>query len=216
MGTFMEIPPDRAVFQARQQEWRFAQANNEEIWKHDSDLDSVRRAEKLREDDPKAAFAQLHALAEAGSVWSMLLTGYAYLTGEGTTADEAAAEQWLRRAAGLGCQDAQLRLGSLYRKRRDFVECERIYGMGPDGVWSPATYYLAWAKLRQPATPQRTQDARRLLELAASQGDIEAELDLSVLMVRGRFGMRLIPVGLRRSFPAAGRAVAFCDSTAPV
>jgi TPR repeat protein len=97
---------DRLDVREKLESWRYAQANDTDVIKHDPDYDALLAAERLWRSDPETAFPQLSVLAERGSVWSMLLVGYAYQAGQGVTADLAAAERWYRLAFEAGCQQA--------------------------------------------------------------------------------------------------------------
>jgi TPR repeat protein len=196
--------------------WRYAQTNDQTVYQHDPELDVLQCAETLAKDDPEAALLQLCALAERGSVWRMLLVGWAYQTGKGVAADHTQAEHWYRIAFEGGCQRAQLYLGHIYTKRREFDRCEKVYDVGANDHWAPAMYHLAWTKLRQPKTPQRLEEARILLEQAAALGDLGAQMDLAHFLMRGRYGMRRIPGGFLLAFDAARKAVAFVEQDAPV
>lgn len=198
------------------QSWRYAQTNDTETYQNDPELNAIWNAEQLTKDNPPAALSHWRALAERGSVWSMFRAGWAFQTGTGVAADQAQAERWYRLSFEGGCQQAQLRLGSIYTRRREFEQCEKIYEVGAREDWAPALYYLAWAKLRQPKTPERLVAARNLLEQAAALGDLGAEMDLVVLMSRGRFGLRLIPRGFRGLFDAAAKLETFFNENAAI
>ena len=194
----------------RQASWRrrYAQTNDKEVYQDDPELDAIQKARQLEVDDPAAAFLQLRTLAEHGSVWSMMLAGWAYQTGKGITADQDQAEYWYRLASEHGCQQAQLRLGRIYLERWEFEQCQDLFEVGVREGWAPALYYSACVKLRQPETAERSLEARILLEKAAIQGDREAQLELATLMARGRFGQRLRPRGFYLLLSAAREVVA--------
>lgn len=199
--------------QARLEEWRLAQTNDGEMLDHDPDLKALDEATRLRRTDPKSAFPRLAALAGRGSVMSMLLVGLSYEQGTGVTADSALAEQWYRLAFEEGSQKGQLLLGQFYEKRSDFTKCEQVYAVGADSGWAPGLYHLARIKLLPPRTPARLEEARVLLEQAAAQGDLGAQIDLMRLLLRGRFGPRRIPSGLRLCFDTGRKCEALTQMT---
>lgn len=100
------------------------------------------------------------------------------------------AEILYRRAAERGCQQAQLLVGRILHQRGDLAGCEEIYGVGVAAGWPPAMYYLANARSRLQSDDAGFEDARVLLERAASSGDVGAEMDLAIWSARGRFGWR--------------------------
>ena len=217
LGT--KIDDDRRSYrrglEEKLQSWRYAQTNDKEVYERDPELDAVKNAEQLAKNDPQAALLQLCALAERGSVWSMLLAGWAYQSGNGVEADQAQAERWYRRALEGGCQQAQLRLGYIYTARGDLDRCEEVYQIGAGEHWAPAMYYLARTKQSQPKTPERLEEVRILLEQAAGQGDVGAQLELAHFLVRGRYGLHRIPAGIRLGLDAVKKAAAFVDRDTP-
>jgi TPR repeat protein len=193
---------DRAEVQEKFAAWRYAQANDRKILESDSERDAVEATMKLRRSDPEAAFPQFLALAERGSVWSMLCVGWMYMVGVGVAADATLAEHWYRLAFEGGSQRAQLDLGKFYRSRADFDAYEKIFEVGIADNWAPPMYYRAMLKLAQPKTRERLEEARVLLEAASALGDIGAQWALGRMMTRGRFGWRRIRRGLRLSMDA--------------
>src|SRR5579872_5005919 len=101
--------------------WRYAQANDRNVIDRDPDRDALAEADNLWRRDPKAGLLRLRKLADLGSVWSMLLLGYAFASGTGTDPDEIQSERWYRLAFEGGCQRALLHLGRMYELRRDFA-----------------------------------------------------------------------------------------------
>jgi localization factor PodJL len=206
---------DRPEVQAKFESWRYAQTNDREVLGCDPECEAVQAATKLSRTDPAAAFLKLLTLAERGSVWSMLCVAWAYATGAGTTPEASEAERWYRLAFERGCQQAQLRLGNIYRRRADFDECEKIYGVGAADHWAPAMYHLAMIKLRQPRTPACLETARSLLEQASALGDVGAQWALGRRMGRGLFGLRRIPRGIRLAFDACEKTLALVAADSP-
>jgi TPR repeat protein len=191
--------------QEKLQAWRWAQANDREIWAREADLMAVRVIVDLQQGDPAAAFPQLAALAEQGSVWSMLLVGCAYENGTGIELDEGLAEHWYLRAAEGGCQRAVLYLGALYARRDDLAGQQRAYLLDAARNWAPAQHYLAWTKLRKPRSRAMLMEARGLFEQAAAAGDLGSELQLGILTARGAFGWHRIPAGVRWVWRVVGK-----------
>jgi hypothetical protein len=207
-------PPDHESIRKEFQIRRFAQSNDREVVDADPNRDELAATLDLWKSDPVTVLPRLSALAAAGSVWGMLILGYALQYGEGGTVDLALAEYWYRRAGARGCQNAQLRLGWLLEQRGEFAECEKLYAAGAADGWTPAMYYLAKAKLRLKRSRADMQEARDLLAEAAALGDLGAEKDLAELSARGCFGLRKIPGGLRSLRSTAGKIVALHEQGA--
>jgi len=199
--------------QARLEEWRLAQTNDSEMLERDPDLQALDEATRLWRSDPKSGFPRLAALAGRGSIMSMLLVGLSYEQGTGVSEDRDLAEQWYRLAFEEGSQKGQLLLGQLYETWSEFTKCEQVYAVGADSGWAPGLYHLARMRLLPPRTPSRLEDARVLLEQAAAQGDLGAQIDLMRLLVRGRFGLRRIPSGLRLCFDTGRKCEALTRMT---
>ena len=195
--------------------WRYAQADDRDVWDREADLNSLTAAERLWRRDPASALPQLAELAEGGSVWSMTLLGWTYNSGTGVAADEVAAERWYRRAVQGGCQRALLSLCSILARRHDWPAVVEICSIRTAEFWAPAMYYLALAKLHRPTTPARREDARVLLERAAAQGDLGSEHGLAVACVRGWFGWHRIPGGVLRLVAVARKLIALAPQRAP-
>ena len=185
--------------------WPDARPNDKAVIRNDPDRKAVGEALTLWKTDPETALPRLHALADRGSVWSMLTLGISF-TGYGADPDPGQAESWYRRAIEGGCQRALLNLGGIYESRGDFAGCEKLYGADWVRHWAPAMYRLAWVELQQPTTPARLDHVRLLLERAAEQADRRARMDLAHLMIRGRFGWRHIPRGFRLAWKARFKA----------
>lgn len=176
---------------------QFAARHDKDVLDRDPDPDALQEAVQLGQSDPEAAIPALRALADRGSAWSAMLLGHAYQQGRGIMPDSVEAERWYRLAIERGCRQAQLRLGRIYQSRGDLVAAEQIYMLGAGERWAPAMYRLALLKLGQAHTSAKLNEARGLLEQAAAQGDLAAQMHLARLMARGRFGWWRIPRGLR-------------------
>lgn len=187
-------------------DWAYTQANDAEIWCAEREQKQVAAAIELDGVDRVSAFHEFLALAERGSLWSMVRVGYHYQVGRGTSLDIEKAEHWYRLAVDGGVQQAQLRLGKLYWCRKDFARAAEVYQVGAGQKWSPAMYRLAQCKLAMSRSRQTLSEARQLLEAASEKGDLGAELYLASLITRGRFGLRQIPRGWRR-FREADRKI---------
>ena len=184
------------------EDWRCAQANDSEMFDREPELDALAAASSLLRTNPELGFSSLSSLARRGSVMAMLLVGIAYEGGIGVTANLLLAEHWYRLAFEGGARKAQLHLGRLYERRTEYAKCEDVYRVGADDGWAPAMYHLAMIMLRRPRTLSRLEDARSLLEQAAAQGDLGAQIHLARFLASGRFGWRRIPDGLRFGFDA--------------
>jgi TPR repeat protein len=175
----------------------FALTHDKEVLDRDPDRDALREAQELWRNDPEAAIPILRGFAEGGSAWSAMLLGYAYERGTGVGPDLTEAERWYRSSIEGRCRQALLRLGRIFENGGDLAAAERIYAVGVAERWAPAIYTLARLKLRHVRTPVELEEGRSLLEQAAAQDDLLAQMHLAALLTRGRFGWWRIPSGLR-------------------
>jgi len=184
--------------------WRDAQLNDRYLIKDDPQREEMSAAIELGKSDPKAAFPQLLALAQGGSVWSMLYVGTVYARDTIGAKDFAESERWLRLAMEHGSRRARLYLCNLYAMQSDFDACEKVLQPCIAERFAPAMYILGMAKLRQrPLTAQIREDAYILLKEASMLGDVGAQWALSRRMARGWFGWRRIPQGFQLGVDAS-------------
>lgn len=202
---------ERPEVQAKYTAWRGAQTNDRELLEGDPQREAVEATTKLRRRDPTAAFPQFLALAEGGSVYSMLCVGWLYSHGVGVPEDTVEAERWNLRALEHGSQRARLQLADLYWARSDFGACESILQPGVDEHWAPAMYVMAMTKLQQPRTEVLRESARVLLEEASTLGDVGAQWALGIRMARGWFGLHRIPRGIRVMSDACEKTLALLE-----
>jgi len=202
---------DHPEAQAKFMSWRGAKTNDRELLEGDPQREAVEATFKLRKRDPTAAFPQFLALAEGGSVYSMLCVGWLYSQGVGVAKDTVEAERWNLLALERGSKRARLQLADLYLARPDFDACAMILTPGVDEHWAPAMYALAMVKLQQPKTTMQRESARVLLEEASALGDVGAQWALGRRMARGWFGWRRIPRGFRLMSDACEKTFTLVD-----
>ena len=184
-------------FEDKAFKWHLSHCNTKTIWQKECDLAAVSQANELLKSDPQNGRLQLQDLAENGSVWSMLLLGWCYQAGSAGTVDYEKAIHWYQLASGADCDQAQLRLARLYLHRKDFDCCADMIADWRNRRWSPATYYVAFAKLMQPRTTTRLNEARELFERSAMRGDVKAQGWLAMLYLQGAFGFKLSMYGFK-------------------
>jgi TPR repeat protein len=186
----------RATFNEKMDAWLYAQSNNVEIMQRETDPAAIYQA--YEEADPAESFRQYLALAERGSVWSMAAVGQMLQTGTGTERDLAQAEKWLVRAYQAGSDYGLICLGYLYERSERSEKAQEVYRAGVSRGFVPAMVYLAASYQKSPDWPQRRHEALKLLKHGRAAGDLFARHWLTKAMVRGWFGLRYIPEGIRR------------------
>jgi hypothetical protein len=183
--------------------WLEAQSNSVAIMEGESDPLQVRQAYDLLQTDPAESFKQFLALAESGSIWSMATVGYLSENGTGTSRDLARAEEWLVRAHKAGSDYGLIWLGLLYQESSQHEKAQDVFRTGVERGLVPAMYYLAWSYRNSADWPRRRDEVLTLLERGSAAGDLSAKRFLANAMMRGRFGLRHIPAGIRLLFNLA-------------
>jgi TPR repeat protein len=177
--------------------WFDTQTNNVAIMEREADPAAIHHAYDLLKTDPAESFRQFLALAEGGSVWSMASVGNRFEHGLGIAPDLAQAENWYLRAYQAGSDYALIWLGDLYQKSKRYEQAQAVFRTGVERGFVPAMFRLAWSYWNSPDWPQRRDEAMALLERSAAAGDLSAKRFLAVAMMRGGFGLRHIPNGIR-------------------
>lgn len=211
--TGMRCIADRPEVDAKFRRWRDAQLNDGYLIRNDPQREALVAASELQNSDAKAALSRFLALAEGGSVWSMIHIGVAYGRGsDGASKNHTEAERWLRLAAEHGSCRARIYLANLYVMQSDFAAGEKVLQPCLAEGLAPAMYTMARVKLKQrPRTAERSEEARVLLEQASALGDLGAQWDLSRYMVRGRFGWHRIRQGFQLGLDACKKTQILMD-----
>jgi hypothetical protein len=177
--------------------WLEAQSNGVAIMEREADPLPVYQAYDLLKTDPAESFRQFLALAESGSVWSMATVGQLFESGTGTARDSAQAEEWLLRAYRAGSDYGLIWLGLLYQERSLHEKAQDVFHTGVERGFEPAMFYLARSYWNSAEWPQRRDETLALLKRGSAAGDLWAKRFLANAMMRGYFGLRLIPAGIR-------------------
>jgi TPR repeat protein len=191
---------------------RHESTNNDALFEADADPERLRQLSELSRANPAEAFTQFLALAEGGSVWSMLRVARAYQLGRGAPLDLARAEEWYWKASEHGSDLGLLQAGYWAFKNGDLARAKFIFGVGADRGLTSAMRYLAWMELTVTKTEQARSRARALYEQAIALGDLRARVQFVRAMAHGQFGLRLVPTGMRKLFSLAKDVSAQIDA----
>ena len=197
------LEANQVIFDKKTAAWLDAQTNNVALMEREVDPAAIYQAHDLSETDPAESFRQYLALAENGSVWSMVPVGLRFENGEGTARDLAQAEKWYLSAHEAGSDYGLIRLGDLYQKSGQYEKAQAVFRAGVDRGFVPAMFRLAWSYSKSPDWPQRRDEALTLLERGSAAGDLCARRCLAAGMMHGWFGLRRIPDGIRLMFSTA-------------
>ena len=199
------------------QAWLDAQMNTQEIGQRELGDERVAHAnELLSNGDYAGAFRECLPLAEQGSIWSMGIVGWGFNTGNGAPRDLALAEKWYRRAFECGSDYGLFWLGALYMNQKQWEKATEVFQAGVERGWMPAMYWLARLYSQSPHWRQKRNDALALLERASAAGDLSARHFLAIAMMRGWFGWRRIPAGIRMLSEVAEKSAELIKDDEPL
>jgi TPR repeat protein len=188
--------------------------NSDALALADRDPARLREVYELWKSCPPDAFSQFLSLAEDGSIWSMAQVGYAHEAGEGTRRDRVQAEKWYLKAYEEGSDFGLLRSSVLALKRGDEARAREILNNGISRGLTKAMTALAGMELSLSRTEEARSRARGLYEQAIALGDLPAKMAFARAMAHGRFGLKLIPTGIRSLLAAAKEFGAEVDARA--
>ena len=179
--------------------WERVHSNYAEIWDNEPDPDRLRQAYAIAEAEPENAFQMYRNLADNGSITSMITVAWYYAWGNGKVIppDDDQAYYWYKRAWAAGSWLATRDYARFVANRGNFAECEDVLKMGVEKDWTPAFYWLAHYRLKQSNSLKAHREVKPLLETAAERGHPWAQLLLARSMMRGKFGVREIPRGMK-------------------
>ncbi|MHB1304854.1 MAG: tetratricopeptide repeat protein [Acidiphilium sp.] len=166
-----------------------------ELWKQEPDLTQLRYAHDLLTTEPAKALVVLQKLADDGSVMSMIYLAGGFEAGIFGVISLPEAEKWYLRAYENGSYTAQFNLGALYFNSGQYDAAKKIFMNGVSQDDPPSMYWLARIYLRDKGNGESLNRARNLLERAAGRGHFYARRKLSVLTMKGCFGMWKAPRG---------------------
>jgi len=180
-------------------EWEHAYLSEIDGFGEETDASTrlVDSAFDLRDQDPGAALALFQEAAAAGSASAIEVVGWHHEVGNILELDLGAAERAYHQAICAGSWSATLRYAKLLARRGDVAGCESVLRDGVELDFVPAFFWLAWYRYKWAPTRATARDIRPLLELAEGRGHPMARKFLAALMLRGKFGIRNIPDGLR-------------------
>ena len=197
-----------ATLQKKSRAWESAHSNEYELWSKVSDQQRgmLDTAKAIRSGDAAAAFRLYLDLANDGVVWAMEVVGYCYQHGCGTSAppDFERARTYYKRAMEAGSSMAMLKYAWLLANRGQIVVSERLLQESAEAGFIPAYYWLARCRFRQSSDRQTCREIKPLLVRAADAGHPAAAEMLARLRMRGKFGFREIPRGVREMWQIAG------------
>jgi uncharacterized protein len=149
------------------------------------------RAGRLEE-----AFQEYLELAEGGSVLAQTLLGWLYYKGLGVTQDCGKAKMWLERAAASGAAVALFYLGGFYRGQRKYRAAIDYLERAAEQDYPPALYHLSIMYDEGEGVAVDRDMAQQYLTKAAQLGNLRAQKEVAMGLIRGGGGAWRIPKGV--------------------
>jgi TPR repeat protein len=168
-----------------------------DYWWDQPEAEELMAVGKLFDTEPAAAFQKYRELADNGCVQAMICVGYCYRYGLGTEANFDQAYAGYSLAVEAGSWIATRDMAEFLYNNGNYAECEEHLNEGMRCDFISAYFWLAWYRILRSYTPETCREARPLLEHAAAEGHPHAEKYLAALMIKGKFGIREIPSGLK-------------------
>ena len=168
--------------------------DHDTLMAQEPDVKRLQDAYALLRTDPPRALVELEELANRGSVVSMLYLGETYA--KEPYVDRIKSEKWYKSAYHGGSATGLFALGALYYREGKYAEAEKTFADGvaksdPVSMYWLASVYVVDARHRGKSTEIRT-----LLEKSATLGHIRAKHDLSLFLMKGRYGKRDVLKGI--------------------
>lgn len=187
-------------------------------WASEPDLEKLREAQALIGRNTARAIVELRALADRGSVMSIVYLADIFENGRGIDRNDLEAERLYKQAYALGSHIAMFNLGAHYFNRKNYKMADEVFSIGSSRGDSASTYHLARIYLLDRSVPDNVERARKLLEEAASAGHILAKKRLALLLMKERYGWRNKMKGLWMflKVPCQGCKVALRDLSSPL
>jgi TPR repeat protein len=168
----------------------------ESKWANEPDAAALYESHRKLKTDPVESIREFEALADRGSLMSMVYVGHAYRRGKGVSKDLARAEAWFRRAYEGRSLEGLRHLGITWAEMGRTEEAEAIFQEGVSQDYSPVMHRLAKLYLKS-TDPHRQKMAIPVLERGTKLGHVFAKRTLAGLMITGRMGLENIPRGFR-------------------
>lgn len=143
---------------------------------------------------PERGLAELKALAEQGSIASMIYIAHTYRKLKG---DLVQSNEWYQRAMRSGSLVASYELGRNYYDSRDYLKALEAFKVGESKLYAPSMRMLGVMYWKALGVERDIGKARDLFERAVALGNSAAKSNLATLLLRGHFGLREFVKGFR-------------------
>jgi TPR repeat protein len=163
-------------------------------WTKEPDMEALNHAFGLLSSDPEQGLVELKALADRGSIASMLYIAHTYRKLKG---DLPQSTEWYRRAMNAGSLIGAHELGRNYFDAKNYLSALDAFKVGEGNDYAPSIHMLGLMYRNGFGVEKDIDKARNLFERAAALGHAHARGHLGVLLLTGRYGPRQFVRGLR-------------------
>lgn len=153
------------------------------------DMTRLSAAYAKRETDWPRALSEFKALADQGSIMSMLYVADSYGFGIGTPINREEHERWLRRAKDAGSASAAYKLGVFYLDAGKYDEAIDNLLFAASLDFPPALARMGYLYAKAQGVAFDKVKARDFLERANSRGHLYSKRLLAALLIREDFGV---------------------------
>jgi TPR repeat protein len=160
------------------------------------DLAALERAHALLLASPAEGLEAMNALAERGSLMSLLYIAEAYRTGISGKPDPAQSADWYQRASNAGSAHASYMLGRMYLRTREYFNAKQWFEVGVRLDYTPAICMMGYMYAYGLGVRKDWDKARELLERASAHGHLHAKVFLASMLIRRRWGWLQVVRGL--------------------
>jgi TPR repeat protein len=167
--------------------------SHNELLSQEPDLTALQRAHRRLGDDRSGSIAELERLAAAGSVLSMMYLAQSFRAGPFMDAEKS--KFWYERAFEKRAKNSIVNLGNAYVSSGEILKAKATFEIGVAEDDYPSMYRLARLYINHPhigVTPDKIHD---LLMKSHQGGQVRALNNLSFLYIKGRYGIKKIPLG---------------------
>jgi len=165
-------------------------------WDTEPNLHRLREAHDLLAKDPMRALSELQALADQGSVMSMVYLGYAYKNGIGVGVDPSKALAWYEHAARSGSVLGLYGLGLMSLDMKQYQKAKESFKAAVALEHPPSMNMLGKMYYTGLGCKKNIQTAKDLYQRSAALGHVFAKRNLAILLMRGKFGLSKILPGV--------------------
>ena len=138
---------------------------------------------------PETAVRELEALANEGSLMSMVYIADAYQKGKGVTKDLSEYESWLEKAMKAGSSYAGYMLGRLHLRNRNYIRAKEVITVSASMNFLPSIVLLGQMYQKGNGVAVDYQKARQLFEESYTQGHLYSTKFLAKILLSGKFGL---------------------------